>query len=363
MHSDQLRRSIVDALRRAWTACTPTRFVARLAQPLARQRSGSHLAHLRVARPLLPPGTNLSVRLARLRQRLTVRGAVATLVLGLVPPIVVLSAAPAAPAAPSCPDGGCAVTIDVRDFSTQVALPHFNYIINLDNTRFVDPATRQPKDAFPKYVTTESNSPIVREGNEDRTTVQLPAGRYLISARAPDHKMWGGYVTLPDDAAADGTFTTHIDLTEQSDSHPLPLGKIRVFAFEDNAWTNGAPDTEETPLQGFKVGLEEQTHSEVSVDYNNNPLCGGECLTGADGLSVINDLGPATYFIDVHPPEGPCNDDPDSQWYRSTRRAVVGAADQPHRVLVWLCLCPDSLREPGHRGDHRYRAQLAGLAA
>ena len=32
----------------------------------------------------------------------------------------------------------------------------------------------------------------------------------------------------------------------------------------------------------------------------------------------INDLGPATYFIDVHPPDRPCNSDPDSQWYQTT---------------------------------------------
>ena len=259
------------------------------------------------------------VRLMRLGRRFTARGAVLAVIGGLLPPVFVLAVAvPAAQAASSCPAGGCSVTIDARDFTSQQALAHFNYVINLDNTRFVDPTTQQPKDSFPTYVTTESNSPIVREGNEARNTVQLPAGRYLISVRAVDHKMWGSYITLPDDAATNGTLTARIDLTEQSDSHPLPLGKIRVFAFEDNAWTNGAPDTEETPLQGFKIGLEEQTHSEVSVDYNNNPLCGGECLTANDGLVTINDLGPATYFIDVHPPEGPCNDDPNSQWYQTT---------------------------------------------
>ena len=53
--------------------------------------------------------------------------------------------------------------------------------------------------------------------------------------------MWGEYITLPADAAADGTLTARVDLTEQSDAHPLPLGKIRVFVFNDNAWTNGAP--------------------------------------------------------------------------------------------------------------------------
>src|SRR6266496_4396195 len=219
------------------------------------------------------------------------------------------SLAPHARAAAACPAGGCAVTVDGRDLHSGNPLAAFSYIVNVDNTKL-------PSD--PLALSTESNSPIVREGDQSRNTVHLLEGWYLISMRAVDHKMWGKYITLPDDAVADGTLTARIDLTEQSDAHPLPLGKIRVFVFEDNAWANGAPDTEEAGLQGFKIGLEEQTHSAVTVDYNNNPLCGGECLTATNGLVTVNDLGPATYFIDVHPPDTPCNSDPDSRWYQTT---------------------------------------------
>ena len=91
-----------------------------------------------------------------------------------------------------------------------------------------------------------------------------------------------------------------------------------MFVFNDNTWTNGAPDTEEAGLRGFRVGLEEQTHSAVTVDYNNDPLCGGDCRTDADGFTLIDNLGPATYFIDVHPPSGPCNGNPNSAWYQTT---------------------------------------------
>jgi hypothetical protein len=268
------------------------------------------------------PGGRPAARSSRIRRRrpgprrrLTrgIRAAIVVLVAGLLPALVSLNAslAPRAKAAPSsCGSGGCAVTVDARDFASGTPLADFSYIVNVDNTKL-------PND--PLALSTESNSPVVREGNQDRATVNLPDGRYLISVRALDHKMWGKHITLPGDAANDGTLSVRIDLTEQSDAHPLPLGKIRVFAFQDNAWANGAPDTEEGPLQGFKIGLEEQTHSAVTVDYNNNPLCGdGECLTGADGLVTVPNLGPATYFIDVHPPEGPCNDDPNSQWYQTT---------------------------------------------
>jgi hypothetical protein len=232
---------------------------------------------------------------------------------------VVSSLTSSAQAAASCPADGCAVTIDAHDFTSGAALTNFTYVINKDNSRYIDPLTG-PADPFPQYTTTESNSPIVRVGDQDRDTVTLPPGRYLISVRSLDHKMWGKHITLPDDAAADGTLTTRIDLTTQSEDNPLPLGRIRVFVFNDNAWTNGAPDVEDDPVQGFKVGLEEQTGNAVTVDYNNNPLCGGECLTAANGLVTIPNLGPATYFIDVHPPEGDCNPtmDGEQNWYQTT---------------------------------------------
>jgi hypothetical protein len=238
------------------------------------------------------------------------------MIAALVPPLAVL-APPSSPAAAAtaCPDGGCAVTVDVRDYATARDNPaggqlaNFTYIVNVDNTKL-------PTD--PLALSTESNSPVVAVGDQSRTTVNLPAGRYLISARSLNHKMWGTYITLPNPATTDGSLTARIDLTEQSEAHPLPLGKIRVFVFADNAWTNGAPDTEEGGLQGFKVGLQEQTHNDVTVDYNNNPLCGGECLTAGNGFAQINDLGPATYFIDVHPPDQPCNSDPDSRWHQTT---------------------------------------------
>lgn len=200
------------------------------------------------------------------------------------------------------------ITVDAHDFASGGVLSTFNYIVNVDNTKL-------PSDTL--SLNTESNSPIVKKGDQGHTSLDLPDGRYLISVRAPDHKMWGKHITLPQDAG-----TVRINLTEQSDAHPLPLGKIRVFVFNDNAWTNGAPDTEEGGLGGFRVGLKEQTGSAVTVDYNNNPLCGGDCVTSnatADlGFVEIQNLGPATYFIDVHPPEGPCNSDPQSQWFQTT---------------------------------------------
>ena len=192
-------------------------------------------------------------------------------------------------------------------------LSNFNYIINVDNTKL-------PND--PTAVSTESNSAIVRTGDQDHADITLPNGRYLITVRALGHKMWGKHITLPNDAPTTGTMNARVDLTMQTEANPLPLGKIRVFVFADNTFVNGAPDTEELGLDGFQVGLEEQTHSAVTVDYNNVPLCGGVCTTdgaGEDaGFVEIPNLGPATYFIDVHAPSGSCNGDPNSHWTQTT---------------------------------------------
>jgi hypothetical protein len=132
-----------------------------------------------------------------------------------------------------------------RDYASHSNLANYNFIVNLDNSRFITPPTptrpATPADPFSKYVTTESNSPIVAEGSDSHPTVHLDAGRYLISVRSLDHKLWGQYITLPNDANSSGDLNITVDLTEQSADHPLPLGKIRVFVFNDNAWTNGAP--------------------------------------------------------------------------------------------------------------------------
>src|SRR6476660_3782475 len=66
--------------------------------------------------------------------------------------------APQAAAATTCPAGGSQVTIDARDFPTGNPLASFNYLVNDDNTKLLSD-TDAPS--------TESNSPIVAEGDQD----------------------------------------------------------------------------------------------------------------------------------------------------------------------------------------------------
>lgn len=236
----------------------------------------------------------------RRRKKYAPWAVVLTVLAALLPPLALASPARAQTSS---------ITIQPHDLGSGSALTTFQYLVNVDNTRL-------PNDPDPAMRTgvapTESNSPVVAEGDQNRASLTLPDGRYLISVRSADHKMWGKHVTLPRDAG-----TIRIDMQEASAAHPLPLGKIRVFVFDDSQWTNGAPDTGEQGLENFQVTLEEQTNSQVSVDYHNNPLCGGDCRTASDGFVQIDNMGPATYFIYVTPPDS-CGPGGTGKWTQTT---------------------------------------------
>ncbi len=135
----------------------------------------------------------------------------------------------------------------------------------------------------------------------------------------------------------------------------MKLGNLRIFVFEDNAWTNGAPDAEESAATGglgFRVGLKEQTGGAVTVDYNNKPLCGGVCQTAADGFVEIKDLGPATYFADCTlrlQPEPEC---PEPAHDRSRH---LGPDDHHRRRAQ-----PDDAGRGGQRRHRRARREHLG---
>ena len=176
----------------------------------------------------------------------------------------------------------------------------------------------------------------------------------------------------------DGTLTARIDLTEQSDAPPACRSARSGSSCSTTTPGPTAPPTPKRPgCRASRSGWRSRPTAPSRVDYNNNPLCGGDCLTDADGFVQIDNLGPATYFIDVHPPDGPCNSNPNSRWYQTTTidgglqllaagrggqrrhrragRAALGAAEQPHRLLVRIRLRAPAVRD--RRAPARSRAR------
>src|SRR5262245_9346618 len=64
------------------------------------------------------------------------------------------------------------ITVSPHDLHTGDALSHFTYIVNVDNAHLGDAARVADR---PMRAPTESFSPIVAEGNQDRASVDLPS--------------------------------------------------------------------------------------------------------------------------------------------------------------------------------------------
>ncbi len=157
-------------------------------------------------------------------------------------------------------------------------------------------------DQRPGVRPTPSYIPLVAAGDQSSAagvSLETTPGRYLVTVKAPGYKLWGKHVDLPADAG---------DIVIELKKHPLPLGKLVVHAFHDRRPVNAAPDfigeeNGEPGLEGFEVRLHD-TVGELQADYNGDPLCGGVCLTDADGNVTIPNLAPGRYEIEVLPPDG-----------------------------------------------------------
>ncbi|MBK7615902.1 MAG: hypothetical protein IPJ08_16090 [Burkholderiales bacterium] len=232
------------------------------------------------------------------------------------------------------------------------AISEYKFLINVDNTGTTE--QRSPAvgtgcntgDAgypgsckWTSIAGAASNSPVYTQGDQvDATTLQVPAGRYLISVMAAGYKLDGrhfkvaadGVVSWEGKAATDPAAEVRVELQPT----PLPDATIRAFVFADISPTNSAPDLPaESGLAGF-VGHITDTLGEVTTDVYGNPLCtlyvgenpvtrtggdtnqpipgtGGSCVSGADGYLVIPHLGPNRYALSVTPPDG-------SGWIQTT---------------------------------------------
>jgi len=213
---------------------------------------------------------------------------------------------------PAIVSGAPTATADVTIVAQNLAavpISDFTFLISEDNAgRRTDPVDQRPGvKPTPSYI------PLVAAGDQDTGPVTLESGmtcgpdnlrpcRYLVTVKAAGHKLWGKHFALP---ANEG------DVVVQLKAGQLPLGKLVVHAFQDTRPVNAAPDATGTlidtagdqPLSGFEVRLHD-TVGEMQADFNGNPLCGGQCVTGPDGNVTIDNVPPGRYELEVLPPDG-----------------------------------------------------------
>ena len=238
-------------------------------------------------------------------------------------------------------------------------IANFKYIINVDNTGTTEQNPYKPASATndggcsvdtPGYPASchwtsmgiNSSAPIYTQGDQGDFAggagLTLPDGRYLISVLADGFKLDGVHFTVPLPDA--GLVTVELQPT------PLPTATIKAQIFEDISPTNSAPDLPiEHGLAGFTGQIKDYL-GQVITDVFGNPICthyveeavntdpnytglgnadyilnqgllvgpdfaptpiagsGGQCLSDANGVLAIPNLGPNRYTLTATPPNG-----------------------------------------------------------
>lgn len=240
---------------------------------------------------------------------------------------------------------GRKLRVVARDSATGLQIPEFKFVVNENNVG--DPQVDVPEDQrdpakLPSLRPGPSHSRVVAVGEAAPgipPEVEIPDGDCVVSVRAPGYKMGGAWVKV----AGQDTDVT-VDLVP----HPLPLSKIRVHVFHDNAPVNGEDDFPlEMGLEGFHIIIHD-ARGQVTVDYFGNPLgtkyrtdpegrlirdengmpvpipgTGGKVLTDANGDAVIENLPPGKYGVQAIPPDG-------TDWIQTT--TIEGT----HVIDAWI---------------------------
>jgi hypothetical protein len=149
------------------------------------------------------------------------------------------------------------------------------------------PSIRAIKATAPIYSSGDAS-----EWDNDTAFNIIHPGPYMVTVMAEGYRLCGGYFTVVDDGEP---FT--VDVICQA--HPLPLGTIRLFVFEDNTPCNGQYDPGERPLPEFGIGVND-IEGPITEDYYGNSLL--EIVSDNDGMIVVPNMWPARYDLDVGPP-------------------------------------------------------------
>jgi hypothetical protein len=225
------------------------------------------------------------------------------------------------------------------------SIEEYKFLINVDNTGdpfatdgcnpyLEDGLTRNPDYPdgcdLPSLRTMPAWAPIFTQGDQDdlntETSIELPAGKYLISVTADGFKLDGEHFQVPGDS----------EIVVAMHPFPLPPASMVIKVFEDDALTNGQfDDPAEHGLEGFHAKIHD-IFGQITTDIFGNPLCtvyltnpetgeveldengdpiiesiGLGCYSDANGEIYIPNIGPMRYDVLVFPPTG-------EEWVQTT---------------------------------------------
>ena len=88
----------------------------------------------------------------------------------------------------------------------------------------------------------------------------------MVTIMAEGYRLCGAYFTVPSNPS-----TSSITVFAACQQHPLPLGTIRMFVFEDSKPCNGQYDPGEKPLDDFGIGVND-IEGPITEDYYGNSV-------------------------------------------------------------------------------------------
>jgi len=133
----------------------------------------------------------------------------------------------------------------------------------------------------------------------------VKACKYLVTVMANGYQIGGVHFTVPSSTPIISVFLN---------PYPLPLGTIRLKAFDDSSPTDGTFDeATEVGLAGFH-GILNDVDGIVQADYFGNPLCTEYKTDPSTGLILIDPSGKPTPL----PAHNPAPPDPVTGYYNPT---------------------------------------------
>lgn len=218
--------------------------------------------------------------------------------LALVPAMTLAGSQPAAQS----------VTLDVEGPNGE-AVGGYRWLLEEDRTRHVTPGVPDPDSLSFHFAT--SYMPIADQGHASgAATIPVdPTKAYFVSVLPDSGYTLSGGSVLPGQTS----------LTVVVNAQPVPTAQISVFAFHDNAPTNGVPSLPaEAGLAGFQVLVEDtvaagqllfdafgnRLGTTYNADGSVDQLGDGLILTDENGEAVIQNLYPGKYGIQIVPPVG-----------------------------------------------------------